>query len=143
METVGQYAQRIRNRPTQITCVNPVARKGRRGERAFNLADASRKRNDDDQIREGPHPERQRSARHRQGRSGPRPGVPAAPPLDVAAIRKKLGLSQQKFAARFGLSAALAPDWEQKRRNPDQAARTLLTVIARDPEAVEKALSAA
>ena len=64
-------------------------------------------------------------------------------PIDVAAIRKRLGLSQQKFAARFGLSPALVRDWEQKRRNPDQAARTLRTVIASNPEAVEKALSAA
>ena len=63
--------------------------------------------------------------------------------IDVAAIRKELGLSQQKFAERFGLTAALVRDWEQKRRNPDQAARTLLTVIARDPQAVERALSPA
>ncbi|HEY3718766.1 MAG TPA: NadS family protein [Roseiarcus sp.] len=61
--------------------------------------------------------------------------------IDVIAIRKKLGLSQQKFAERFGLSPAMVRDWEQKRRNPDQAARTLLTVIARDPEAVERALT--
>jgi putative transcriptional regulator len=64
-------------------------------------------------------------------------------PIDVAAIRKRLGLSQQKFASRFGLSPSLVRDWEQKRRNPDQAARTLLTVIARDPDAVARALSAA
>jgi len=64
-------------------------------------------------------------------------------PIDVAAIRKRLGLSQQQFAASFGLSPALVRDWEQKRRNPDQAARTLLTVIAHNPEAVERALTAA
>jgi putative transcriptional regulator len=63
--------------------------------------------------------------------------------IDVAAIRKRLGLSQQKFAARFGLSQAMVRDWEQKRRNPDQAARTLLTLIARDPESVQRTLSAA
>jgi putative transcriptional regulator len=67
----------------------------------------------------------------------------APTPIDLAAIRKRLGLSQQKFASRFGLSPALVRDWEQKRRNPDQAERTLLTVIARDPEAVQRALSAA
>jgi putative transcriptional regulator len=69
--------------------------------------------------------------------------VYSPPAIDVAAIRKRLGLSQQKFAERFGLTAALVRDWEQKRRNPDQAARTLLTVIARDPEAVERALASA
>jgi putative transcriptional regulator len=62
--------------------------------------------------------------------------------IDVAKIRKRLGLSQQKFAERFGLSAALVRDWEQKRRNPDQAARTLLAVISRNPEAVAQALAA-
>ena len=77
-----------------------------------------------------------------KGEAAPARAFPP-PAIDVAAIRKKLGLSQQKFAARFGLSAALVRDWEQKRRNPDQAARTLLTVIASNPEAVEKALSAA
>ena len=68
--------------------------------------------------------------------------VYAPPTIDVFAIRKQLGLSQQKFAKQFGLSPAMVRDWEQKRRNPDQAARTLLTVIARDPEAVARAVAA-
>jgi len=68
------------------------------------------------------------------------PRVYVPPTIDVAAIRKKLGLSQARFAARFGLSAATVRDWEQKRRNPDQIARTLLTVIDRNHEAVERAL---
>jgi putative transcriptional regulator len=63
--------------------------------------------------------------------------------IDVAAIRKRLGLSQAKFAERFGLSPATVRDWEQGRRRPDRTARTLLTVIDRDPEAVERALTAA
>ena len=53
--------------------------------------------------------------------------------IDVAAIRKALGLSQGKFAVRYGLTLSLVRDWEQRRRNPDQAARTLLRLIARDP----------
>lgn len=69
------------------------------------------------------------------------PRVYVPPMIDVAAIRKKLGLSQARFAARFGLSAATVRDWEQKRRNPDQIARTLLTIIDRDHEAVERALT--
>jgi putative transcriptional regulator len=68
--------------------------------------------------------------------------VSAPPTVDVAAIRKQLGLSQQKFAKRFGLSLAMVRDWEQERRNPDQAARTLLTVIAKEPEAVARAVAA-
>jgi putative transcriptional regulator len=76
-----------------------------------------------------------------KGEAAP-PRVYAPPTIDVAAIRKQLGLSQQKFAKRFGLSLAMVRDWEQERRNPDQAARTLLTVIAREPEAVARAVAA-
>jgi putative transcriptional regulator len=68
--------------------------------------------------------------------------VITATSVDVAEIRKRLGLSQQKFAERFGLSAALVRDWEQKRRNPDRAAQILLAVIAQNPEAVVRALAA-
>jgi len=63
--------------------------------------------------------------------------------IDVAALRKRLGLSQQAFATRFGLNLTMVRDWEQKRRNPDRAARTLLMVIDSNPRAVERALSAA
>jgi putative transcriptional regulator len=63
-----------------------------------------------------------------------------ATPIDVGAIRKKLNLSQAKFADRFGLSVATVRDWEQGRRSPDNTARTLLMVIDRRPEAVIAAL---
>jgi putative transcriptional regulator len=56
-------------------------------------------------------------------------------------IRRALGLSQEDFAARYHIPIGTLRDWEQGRVEPDQAARTYLTVIARDPEAVRKALS--
>ena len=59
----------------------------------------------------------------------------------VAAIRRRTGLSQERFARRFGFSPAAVRDWEQKRRRPEAAARTLLIVIDREMEAVERALS--
>ena len=59
----------------------------------------------------------------------------------IAAVRRKLGLSRRRFAERFQLDPRTVQDWEQGRRTPDQAARVLLTVIERDPEAVERALS--
>ena len=62
-------------------------------------------------------------------------------PVDVAAIRKRLGLSQDRFAKRFGLSAATIRDWEQGRRTPDRIARNLLAVIEYAPETVERALA--
>ena len=61
---------------------------------------------------------------------------------DIRAIRQNLRLSQQQFAATFHLSVATVRDWEQARYQPDQAARTLLRVIAKDPEAVKRALRA-
>jgi putative transcriptional regulator len=61
--------------------------------------------------------------------------------VDVKAIRTKLGLSQEAFALRFGFSLAAVRDWEQHRRQPEQAARVLLMVIAHDPDVVNEALS--
>ena len=58
----------------------------------------------------------------------------------IRAIRKRMKLSRQKFAERFGLDVRALQDWEQGRRVPDRSARVLLTVIDRDPEAVERAL---
>jgi putative transcriptional regulator len=59
--------------------------------------------------------------------------------VDVAAIRKKLGLSQEAFARKFGLSPATLRDWEQGRRSPDRTARALLKVIDHAPDTVERA----
>lgn len=61
--------------------------------------------------------------------------------IDVAAIRARTGLSQARFAQRFGLSPSAIRDWEQQRRTPDPAARTLLMVIDKEPEAVVRALA--
>ena len=58
----------------------------------------------------------------------------------ILAVRKKLGLSRRRFAERFHLDPRTLQDWEQGRRTPHQAARVLLTIIDRDPEAVERAL---
>jgi putative transcriptional regulator len=52
-------------------------------------------------------------------------------------------LSQEAFALRYGFSAASVRDWEQRRRQPEAAARVLLLVIAHNPEAVSEALAAA
>jgi putative transcriptional regulator len=65
--------------------------------------------------------------------------VPAE--VDVRKIRARLKLSQAEFAARFGLPAATVRDWEQNRRKPEGAARVLLQVIKKEPEAVSRALA--
>ena len=68
---------------------------------------------------------------------------PAPAPLDVRAIRKRLGMTQSAFAQRFGFTAASVRDWEQGRYQPDKATRVLLLVIDKEPEAVDRALAAA
>ncbi len=55
---------------------------------------------------------------------------------DVKAIRKKYGLSQNKFAKLLGISASTLRNWEQGRRNPEGPARILLSVAAKHPEAI-------
>jgi len=61
---------------------------------------------------------------------------------DVRAIRSKLGLSQSEFALRFGFPLDTLRKWEQGTRQPTGAAKTLLIVIDRHPEAVASALDA-
>ena len=58
----------------------------------------------------------------------------------IVALRRRMKLSRRQFAARFGLDARAVQDWEQGRRVPDRAARVLLTVIDRNPDAVISAL---
>lgn len=61
--------------------------------------------------------------------------------IDVRAVRRKTGLSQVAFAARFGINRRTLQDWEQGRYRPDPMARALLTIIGCEPEAVRRALS--
>ena len=68
--------------------------------------------------------------------------VVKVPAIDVAATRKKLGLSQDRFAIAFGASPATVRNWEQGRRHPEGPAKVLLQVIDREPEAVLRALHA-
>jgi putative transcriptional regulator len=65
--------------------------------------------------------------------------VPAT--VDVAKLRRRLGLSQATFAHAFGLDVTAIHAWEQGRRQPDRAARVLLAVIAKEPQAVMRALA--
>lgn len=58
----------------------------------------------------------------------------------VRALRTRLNLTQEEFAARFHLPLGTVRDWEQGAHRPDKAAQVLLTVIARDPDAVARAL---
>ena len=63
------------------------------------------------------------------------------PVPEAKSIRRRLGLTQEEFAATYHLSLATLRDWEQERYQPDQAARTLLRVIASSPDMVKRALA--
>ena len=69
--------------------------------------------------------------------------VDPMPAERVRAIRRKVSKSASDFERRFfsGIPAATLSNWEQGRRTPDPAARILLRVIEKDPEAVLRVLS--
>ncbi|MEM9014481.1 MAG: type II toxin-antitoxin system MqsA family antitoxin [Pseudomonadota bacterium] len=60
--------------------------------------------------------------------------------VDVKAIRKKLKLTQQEFADRYGFTLGAVRDWEQERRQPETSARVLLKVVEKHPDIVEDVL---
>ncbi|KLJ02995.1 helix-turn-helix domain-containing protein [Luteimonas sp. FCS-9] len=64
-------------------------------------------------------------------------------PVSIAAeARQRLGLSQAQFASLLGVSVRTFQDWEQGRREPSGAARTLLRVAAVRPDAIHEAMAA-
>lgn len=67
----------------------------------------------------------------KRGAHGRVTNVPA-----VGEIREKVGLSQPKFAALLGVSVRTLQEWEQGRRAPSGAARTLLLIAAKNPKAL-------
>jgi len=56
-------------------------------------------------------------------------------------IRRALELTQEEFAARYHIPLGTLRDWEQGRTEPDQPARAYLTLIASDPDHVNKILN--
>ena len=60
--------------------------------------------------------------------------------VDVSALRLRMGMTQEQFAARFGFSVATLRHWERGDRTPQGAALVLLNVIKRAPDVVTAAL---
>jgi putative transcriptional regulator len=57
---------------------------------------------------------------------------------EAAEARSRTGLSQEQFARLLGVSARTLQDWEQGRREPTGAAKTLLRVAYKHPEVLLK-----
>ena len=66
--------------------------------------------------------------------------MPKAIHIDVRKLRESMHLSQPEFARRFGFNLGTLRQWEQGRSSPDGAARTLLVVIQKSPDAVCEAV---
>lgn len=64
-----------------------------------------------------------------------------AAPIDVQAIRKATGKTQDGFAEAYRIPVGTVRDWEQKRRAPDAPARALLSAIKANPTQMERLLS--
>ncbi len=64
-------------------------------------------------------------------------------PPDIKAIRTKIGMTQAEFAASFGISLGTLRHWERGDRTPHGPALVLLNVVAKEPEAVLRALNTA
>ena len=62
-------------------------------------------------------------------------------PIDVKAIRRRVKMSQAEFSRAYGISKRALQEWEQGGRQPDSAARAYLTVIAKEPSVVRRALA--
>src|ERR1039457_2829590 len=62
-------------------------------------------------------------------------------PIDVKAIRKRVKMSQAEFSRTYGIGKRALQEWEQGGRQPDSAARAYLTVIAKEPDVVRRALA--
>lgn len=67
----------------------------------------------------------------KRGETGRVISIPA-----VRSIREKTGLSQSRFASLLGVSVRTLQDWEQQRRAPSGAAKTLLLIADKNPTAL-------
>ena len=77
---------------------------------------------------------------HARGEDVPGLKVHLPKHLDVAAIRKQTGLSQESFANTIAVPVGTLRNWEQKRRQPEGPARVLLALLDHNPKLVAETL---
>lgn len=62
-------------------------------------------------------------------------------PVDIKALRKRVGKTQGQFSEEFKLPVGTLRDWEQHRREPDTGSKVYLSMIEADPEGVKRILA--
>lgn len=62
-------------------------------------------------------------------------------PVDVKALRQRIGKTQGEFSKDFKLPLGTVRDWEQHRREPETASKVYLSMIEADPEGVRRILA--
>jgi putative transcriptional regulator len=65
-----------------------------------------------------------------------------APVIPPQILRKNLGMTQSEFSKALRIPLSTLRNWEQGRVLPDPAARSLLTIVAKNPKIALKALAA-
>jgi len=75
----------------------------------------------------------------RQMKAGKAARVTAIEVSAATEARNRVGMSQSEFAKLLGVSVRTLQDWEQGRREPSGAAKTLLRIASQNPEAVKAA----
>ena len=75
----------------------------------------------------------------RQMKTGKAARVTAVEVSAATEARNRVGMSQSEFAKLLGVSVRTLQDWEQGRREPSGAAKTLLRIASQNPEAVKAA----
>lgn len=75
----------------------------------------------------------------RQMKTGKAARVTAVEVSAATEARNRVGMSQNEFAKLLGVSVRTLQDWEQGRREPSGAAKTLLRIASQNPEAVKAA----
>jgi putative transcriptional regulator len=79
----------------------------------------------------------------RQIAANPEAAPDMAPEIDVRAIRRATGMTQDEFAAAYQFSVRTVQQWERGAKRPSGPARTLLRAIKADPEGLRRAIAAA
>jgi putative transcriptional regulator len=79
----------------------------------------------------------------RQIAANPEAAPDMAPEIDVRAIRRATGMTQDEFAAVYQFGIRTVQQWERGAKRPSGPVRTLLRAIKADPEGLKRALKAA